>query len=59
MRSSSGHRPLRDDAPAQTTRDHDRQDRINAERRQRTELIAEQQRQHQAWLAATYEPPPF
>jgi hypothetical protein len=30
------------------TRDQDRRDRINAERRQRSDLIAEQQRQHQA-----------
>jgi hypothetical protein len=41
------------------TRAKDRQDRINAERRERTELIAEEQRQHQAWLAANYKPPPF
>ncbi|MFI5511605.1 DUF222 domain-containing protein [Mycobacterium sp. NPDC051804] len=41
------------------TRAQDRQDRINAERRERTELIAEQERQHQAWLAANYKPPPF
>jgi hypothetical protein len=41
------------------TREQDRQDRINKERRQRIDLIAEQERQHQAWLAATYEPPPF
>jgi hypothetical protein len=41
------------------TRDQDRRDRINAERRQRTELIAEQERQRQAWLAANYQPPPF
>jgi hypothetical protein len=41
------------------TRDQDRQDRINAERRERTELIAEEERQRQAWLAANYEPPPF
>jgi hypothetical protein len=41
------------------TRQQNRQDRINAERRQRTELIAEQERQRQAWLAANYEPPPF
>jgi hypothetical protein len=41
------------------TRDQDRRDRINAERRERTELIAEEERQRQAWLAATYEPPPF
>lgn len=41
------------------TRDEDRRERITAERRQRTELIAEQERQHQAWLAATYQPPPF
>ena len=41
------------------TRDQDRHDRINAERRERTKLIAEQERQHQAWLAANYQPPPF
>jgi Domain of unknown function (DUF222) len=41
------------------TREQDRRDRINAERRQRTELIAEEERQRQAWLAATYQPPPF
>ena len=41
------------------TREQNRRDRINQERRQRTELIAEEQRQRQAWLAANYEPPPF
>jgi hypothetical protein len=41
------------------TRAEDRQDRINAERRERTELIAEEERQRQAWLAANYQPPPF
>ena len=41
------------------TRDQDRHDRINNERRQRTELIAEEERQRQAWLAANYQPPPF
>lgn len=41
------------------TRDQDRRDRITAERRQRLELDAEHERQYQAWLAATYEPPPF
>ena len=41
------------------TREQDRRDRINAERRERTELIAEEERQRQAWLAANYEPPPF
>jgi hypothetical protein len=41
------------------TRAQDRRDRINAERRQRTELIAEEERQRQAWLAQNYEPPPF
>jgi hypothetical protein len=41
------------------TRDQDRADRINAERRERSELIAEEERQHQAWLAANYQPPPF
>jgi hypothetical protein len=41
------------------TREQDRRERITAERRQRTELIAEEERQRQAWLAANYEPPPF
>jgi hypothetical protein len=41
------------------TREQNRQQRINAERRQRTELIAEEERQRQAWLAANYQPPPF
>ncbi|MDT5067249.1 MAG: hypothetical protein QOK02_3404 [Mycobacterium sp.] len=41
------------------TREEDRRDRINAERRQRSELIAEEERQPMAWLAANYEPPPF
>jgi hypothetical protein len=41
------------------TREQNRQDRITAERRERTELIAEEERQRQAWLAAKYEPPPF
>jgi hypothetical protein len=41
------------------TRDQDRRDRINAERRERTELIAQEEEERQAWLAANYEPPPF
>ena len=41
------------------TRDQDRRDRITAERRERTELIAEEERQRRAWLAANYQPPPF
>ena len=41
------------------TREQNRRDRINAERRERTQLIAEEQRQRQAWLAANYQPPPF
>ena len=41
------------------TREQDRRDRINQERRERTELIAEEERQRQAWLADNYEPPPF
>ena len=41
------------------TREQNRRDRITAERRQRTDLIAEDEHQHQAWLAATYQPPPF
>ena len=41
------------------TREQNRRDRITAERRQRSELIAEEERQRQAWLAATYQAPPF
>jgi uncharacterized protein DUF222 len=41
------------------TRDQDRRDRIKAERRQRSELIADEERQRQAWLATNYQPPPF
>lgn len=41
------------------TYEQERRDRINTERRQRAELIAEEERKHQAWLAANYEPPPF
>lgn len=41
------------------TREQDRRDRIDTERRLRSELIAEEERQHQAWLAAIYKPPPF
>jgi hypothetical protein len=41
------------------TREQNSRDRITAERRERTELIAEEERQRQAWLAANYEPPPF
>ncbi|MBX7435344.1 HNH endonuclease [Mycobacterium sp. Y57] len=56
-----------DDAPGKTvmmprrrtTRDQDRQQRIARERRQRQALDAEEERQYQAWLAETYEPPPF
>jgi hypothetical protein len=41
------------------TREQIRQHHITQERRQRTELIAQAEREHQAWLAANYEPPPF
>lgn len=41
------------------TREDDLRDRIKAERRERAELIAEEERQRQAWLAANYQPPPF
>jgi hypothetical protein len=41
------------------SREQDRRDRITAERRERSELIAEEERQRQAWLAANYQPPPF
>lgn len=41
------------------TREQDRRDRIDSERRRRSELIAEAERRHQAWLAANYQPPPF
>jgi hypothetical protein len=30
-----------------------------AERRERIELIAEEERQRRAWLATNYQPPPF
>ncbi|MDT5018390.1 MAG: hypothetical protein QOD39_4550, partial [Mycobacterium sp.] len=61
--------PLHSDAPdinrtammprRKQTREQYRRERINAERRERTELIAEEERQRQAWLAANYQPPPF
>jgi Domain of unknown function (DUF222) len=41
------------------TRYQEQNDRITAERAINEQRIAEEQRQHQAWLAATYEPPPF
>jgi hypothetical protein len=41
------------------TREQDRQDRTTKERRERTELNKQEQRERQAWLAATYEPPTF
>ncbi|MBX7454399.1 HNH endonuclease [Mycolicibacterium sp. 3033] len=41
------------------TREQDRRARIRQERRRRLELDAELERQHQARLAADYEPPPF
>ncbi|MDT5410172.1 MAG: hypothetical protein QOG14_2392 [Mycobacterium sp.] len=41
------------------SREQDRRDRINAERRERWELTAKEERQRRAWLAANYEPPPF
>jgi hypothetical protein len=41
------------------TREQDRRDRITKERRERTELNAQEQRERQAWLAANYQPPPF
>jgi hypothetical protein len=41
------------------TRAQERQDRVSAERRLNEARIAEEQRQYEAWLAATYEPPPF
>ena len=41
------------------TRDQDRRDRITAERHQRSQLIADQERQHRTWLATNNQPPPF
>jgi hypothetical protein len=41
------------------TRAEEQGDRISAERRINEARIADEQRRHQAWLAATYEPPPF
>src|ERR1700737_3905807 len=41
------------------TRAEERNERIVAERRINEARIAEERRQYEAWLAATYEPPPF
>ncbi len=41
------------------TRGQDRAARIKRERQRRLEINAQLERDHQAWLAATYEPPPF
>ena len=41
------------------TRTEDRRSRITLERRINEVRIAEERRKHEAWLAATYEPPPF
>jgi hypothetical protein len=41
------------------TRYQDHQDRVTAERAINEARIAEDRRQYEAWLAATYEPPPF
>ena len=44
---------------AETQTTPETQKTAGSERGERTELIAEQERQHQAWLAKTYAPPPF
>jgi hypothetical protein len=41
------------------TRAQEHNDRITAERRINEARIAEDRRKYEAWLAATYEPPPF
>jgi hypothetical protein len=41
------------------TRARDRRYHITHERRINEARLAEEHRQHEAWLAATYEPPPF
>ena len=41
------------------TRYQEQDDRIDAERRINEQRIADERRQYEAWLAATYEPPPF
>jgi len=41
------------------TRAQERRYRISGERRINEARIFEEQRKHEAWLAATYEPPPF
>jgi hypothetical protein len=41
------------------TRAEEQRDRINAERRINETRIAEERQQYEAWLAVTYEPPPF
>jgi hypothetical protein len=41
------------------TRAEDRVARISRERRVNEACLAEERRQYETWLAATYEPPPF
>ena len=41
------------------TRAQSRRSRIDHERRMNELRIAEERRKYEAWLAATYEPPPF
>ncbi|MGE5698032.1 MAG: HNH endonuclease, partial [Candidatus Sericytochromatia bacterium] len=41
------------------TRADDRNYRRSRERRLNEQRLAEEQRQRESWLAATYEPPPF
>ena len=41
------------------TREQDRRDRITRERFEREQINRQEERERQAWLAATYEPPPF
>ena len=48
-----------DDAAAHTRPCKERRDRVTAERRINEQRIAEERRQYEAWLAATYQPPPF
>jgi hypothetical protein len=45
--------------PRKRIRTQEQRDRISAERRINEARVAEEQRRHQAWLAATYESPPF
>jgi hypothetical protein len=69
LATPTGTLPIRTTEPAEyrgvmmprrkRTRAQEQRNRINAERRISETRIAEERQQYEAWLAATYEPPPF